>query len=248
MHFSSIPFLIVIIFGFLLFLIERLRRADRLNKSQHAWLVGLIVVMLAWGAASGYWSSRGVYVSPEFLALAPGYWLPFVPVIITLSLVMLSLRLRQGLRILVDSTPVRWLTGMHQLRILALGSIIKASSGLFPAKFAWYVGIPDLLFGLSAIWLTVVVLRRRGITDKSLLLWNLVGAMAILVPAFGFMHIYMQEPLFTELFVFPMALAPTFIVPVFVMLNLLVVWRLWEKLGSQSNVKPDTLKSDPRSY
>jgi len=248
MHFSSIPFLIFIIFGFLLFLIERLRRADRLNKSQYAWLVGLVVVLLTWGTTSGYWSSRGVYISPDFLGLAPGYWLPFVPVVITLTLVMLAPTLRQGLRVLVDNTPVRWLTGIHQLRILALGSIIKASSGLFPARFAWYVGIPDLLFGLSAIWLTVFVHRRHQISGRSFLLWNLAGAMAILVPAFGFMHIYMQEPLFTELFVFPMALAPTFIVPVFVMLNLLVVWRLWEKLGSQSNKKSVTLKFNPRSY
>ncbi len=248
MNFSMIPFLIFIIFGFLLFLIERLHRAGRLNKSQRAWLLVLVVVLFTWCAASGYWSIRGIYVSPEFLALAPGYWLPFVPVVITVTLVMLVPTLRQGLIILVDNTPVRWLTGIHQLRILALGSIIKASSGLFPAKFAWYVGIPDLLFGLSAIWLTVFVLRRHQISDRSLLLWNLAGAMAILAPAFGFMHIYMQEALFTELFVFPMALAPTFIVPVFVMLNLLVVWRLSEKMFRQSNVKSGTLKSDPRSY
>jgi len=244
MHFSSIPFLIFIIFGFLSFLIERLRRADRLNKSQHAWLVGLVVVLLAWGTASGYWSSRGVYESPEFLELAPGYWLPFVPVVITVSLVMIAPALRQGLRVLVDNTPVRWLTGIHQLRILALGSIIKASISMFPEKFAWYVGIPDLLFGLSAIWLTVFVLHRRRISDRILLLWNLAGAMAILAPAFGLMHIYMHEPFFTELFVFPMALAPTFIVPVFVMLNLLVVWRLLEKLLSQSNRNSIAPKSD----
>jgi len=230
MHFTNIPFLILIIFGFLLFLIERLRRAERLSKSQYTWLLGLIVVLLVWGAASGYWSSRGVYVTSEFLALAPGYWLPFVPVVITVVLVMIVPTLRQGLRILVDDTPVRWLSGIHQLRILALGSIVKASNGLFPAKFAWYVGIPDLLFGLSAVLLTGFVLGRHQISDRKLILWHVAGAIVILAPAFGFMHIYMHEPLFTELFVFPMALAPTFIVPVFVMLNLLVVWRLSEKI------------------
>ena len=234
MRFSSIPFLILIIFGFLLFLIERLRRTDRLNKSQYAWLVGLVVVLLTWGIASGYWSSRGVYITPYFLGFSPGYWLPFVPVVITLILVMLAPALRQGLRVLVDNTPVRWLTGIHILRILALGSIIKAFNGLFPEKFAWYVGVPDLLFGLSAIWLTVFVLCRRQISEQGLLLWHVTGAMVILAPAFGLMHVYMQEPMFTELFVFPMALAPTFIVPLFVMLNLLVVWRLLERRSVKS--------------
>ena len=235
MRFSSIPFATFIIFGFLLFFIERLRRTGRLNKSQRTWMFGLVVALLAWGAASAYWSSRGAYISPEFLALAPGYWLPFVPVVITVIPVMMAPTLRQGLRILVDYTPVRWLTGVHQLRILALGSIAKASDGLFPEKFAWYVGVPDLLFGLSAVLLTVFVLGRRQISERGLMLWHVTGAMVILVPTFGFMHIYMHEPLFSALFVFPMALAPTFIVPVFVMLNLLVVWRLSEKLFSHSN-------------
>lgn len=238
MYLSTIPFLIFILFCFLLFLIKRLSRAGRLSKSQHNCLLGLVVVLFSWGAASAYCSARGIYLSTEFLDLAPGYWLPLVPVVIVVILVMLVPTLRQGLRILVDNTPVRWLTAIHQLRILALGSIIKAFNGLFPAKFAWYVGIPDFIFGLSAILLTVVVHRRPHIADRSLLLWNLSGAMVILGPAFGLMHIYMHEPLFTKLFDFPMALAPTFIVPIFVMLNLLVVWRLSEKSFSQPTVKP----------
>ncbi len=244
MHFSSIPFLIAIVFGFFLFLIWRLRRKDRLSRSQANGLVGLVVVLLFWGGVSGYLSSRGVYVSPALLALAPGYWLPFVPVVIAVTLVMIAPALRQGLRILVDNTSIQWLVGIHQLRILALGSIIKASDGLFPAKFAWYVGIPDLLFGLSAVWLTVFVLRRRQISEWSLMLWHFIGAMVILAPAFGLMHIYMQEPLFTELFVFPMALAPTFIVPVFVMLNLLVAWRLSENIFGKSDINVGSDKAD----
>ncbi|HHJ20729.1 MAG TPA: hypothetical protein ENJ84_13045 [Gammaproteobacteria bacterium] len=229
MHFTSIPFLVLIIIGFLVVSIERLRRKERLNKLQYAWLNGVVLVLAAWGASSGYWSIRGVYVSPEFLNLAPGYWLPFVPVFIVVILIMIAPALRQGLRILVDNTPARWFIGIHQLRILALGSIIKASNDLFPTKFSWYVGIPDLLFGISAIWLTAFVLDHRRISDRDLMLWHVTGAVVILVPAFGLMHVYMKDPLFTELFVFPMALAPTFIVPVFVMLNLLVVWRLSEK-------------------
>ncbi|HFD87785.1 MAG TPA: hypothetical protein ENJ35_08945, partial [Gammaproteobacteria bacterium] len=131
-----------------------------MNTVQRNWLAGLVVILLFWGVASGYLSSSGVYTSPDFLALAPGYWLPFVPVVIAITLTMLVQPLRQGLRVLVDDTPVSWLTGIHQLRIMALGSIIKASGGLFPAKFAWYVGIPDLIFGLSAVVLTNFILGR----------------------------------------------------------------------------------------
>ena len=149
--------------------------------------------------------------------------------VITVTLIVLVQPLRQGLRVLVDETPASWLVGIHQFRILALGSIIKAANGLFPAKFAWYVGVPDLLFGVSALLLTQILLRRTDVREWKLVAWHLTGASVILVPAIGFMHVYMREPLFSELFAFPMALAPTLLVPTLVMLNLLVVWRLLER-------------------
>ena len=160
--------------------------------------------------------------------MMPGYWLPYIPVVVAVTLVTLIPPLRNGLRILVDETPHHWLTGIHILRILALGTLIKASMGLFPEKFAWFVGGSDLLFGLSAI--PVTLLARRGrLHDSFLMLWHLVGALVIVVPIAGLMHVFMLESLFSELFVFPMVLAPALVVPTLVMLNLMVAWRLLEK-------------------
>lgn len=239
MQLSSLPFLIVIIFGFLLFLTQRLYRLGRLKTAQRNWIGVLLGILLCWGGISGCLSSSGVYVAQAFLDLAPGYWLPYVPVVIAMTLVMTVRPLRQGLRILVDDTPVHWLIGIHQLRILALGSIIKASNGLFPQKFAWYVGIPDLMFGITAMLVSLLLLRRGRFSDWFLIPWHLLGAMVIVIPATGLMHVYMQEPLFSELLAFPMALAPTLVVPTFVMLNLLVVWRLAEhKLNRSSDIEP----------
>ena len=60
--------------------------------------------------------------------------------------------------------------------------------------------------------------------------------MAILVPTVGLMHVLMRDPLFYKLFEFPMALAPTFLVPTLVMMNMLVAWRLVEKRISAESV------------
>ena len=117
MQLSSLPFLMAIVFGFLLFLTQRLFRLGRLKIDQRNWIGGLVIVLLCWGVISGYLSSSGVYASQTFLALAPGYWLPYVPVVITITLVMSVRPFRQGLKTLVDDTPVHWLTGIHLLRI-----------------------------------------------------------------------------------------------------------------------------------
>ncbi|MBL3588325.1 MAG: hypothetical protein JMN24_00855 [gamma proteobacterium endosymbiont of Lamellibrachia anaximandri] len=228
MQFSTLPILIVVIFGFLWFLTRRIHRLGGINESQRNWLVVLLLILLIWGGYVGYQSSEGFFATEGFLNLLPGYWLPYVPVVIAITLTLLIAPLRHGLRKLVDETPRHWLTGIHCLRILALGTLIKASMGVFPEKFAWFVGGADLLFGLSAIVVTLLVHRGR-LSDGFLLVWHLIGALVIVAPVAGLMHVFMQEALFPKLFVFPMVLAPALVVPTFVMLNLLVTWRLLEK-------------------
>ncbi|MEW8657037.1 MAG: hypothetical protein AB2603_01840 [Candidatus Thiodiazotropha endolucinida] len=188
----------------------------------------LIGVILMWGMFIGYQSSVGRFGSEPFYNLMPGYWMPYVPVVVALSMMLSLVPLRDGLRVLVDETPVHWLSGIHILRILALGTLLKASNDLFPQMFAWFVGGPDLLFGASAIIVTLLA-RSGRLSDRFILYWHLAGALAIVLPVAGLMHLFMAEPLFAELFMFPMVMAPALIVPTLVLLNLLVAWRFYEQ-------------------
>ncbi|MBV2127285.1 MAG: hypothetical protein G8D81_18200 [gamma proteobacterium symbiont of Clathrolucina costata] len=188
----------------------------------------LIGVILMWGMFIGYQSSVGRFGSEPFYNLMPGYWMPYVPVVVALSMMLSLAPLRDGLRVLVDETPVHWLSGIHILRILALGTLLKASNDLFPQMFAWFVGGPDLLFGASAIIVTLLA-RSGRLSDRFILYWHLAGALAIVLPVAGLMHLFMAEPLFAELFMFPMVMAPALIVPTLVLLNLLVAWRFYEQ-------------------
>ncbi|MES9823393.1 MAG: hypothetical protein ABW127_03100 [Candidatus Thiodiazotropha endolucinida] len=188
----------------------------------------LIGVILMWGMFIGYQSGVGRFSSEPFYNLMPGYWMPYVPVVVAVSMMLSLAPLRDGLRILVDETPVHWLSGIHILRILALGTLLKTSNDLFPQMFAWFVGGPDLLFGVSAIIVTLLA-RSGRLSDRFILFWHLVGAFAIVLPVAGLMHLFMAEPLFEELFMFPMIMAPALIVPTLVLLNLLVAWRFYER-------------------
>ncbi len=131
------------------------------------------------------------------------------------------------MRILVDKTPSHWLTGLQIVRILALGALLKAAQDQFPVLFAWTVGVPDLMFGISAI--VVTWLARQG-RLKDRFLHTLAFARRAGHPGAdaGFMPLFTRESLFVKLFAFPMVFALAVVVPTLVMLNMLVTWRLWE--------------------
>ena len=69
-----------------------------------------------------------------------------------------SRTLRDGLGKLADATPATWLVFFQALRIGAIGSVVKALRGEITSSFPLWVGIPDAVYGLSAIiigWLLV---------------------------------------------------------------------------------------------
>jgi hypothetical protein len=228
MKISTLPILIAIVFGAFWFMVSRLNRRGSIDSSGRNWLALLLTILIGWGMFIGYQADRGVLSADRLVGWQAGYWLPYVPTAICLILVILVEPLRSALRRLVDETPGHWLTAIHMVRILAIGTLLKASVGLFPVKFAWCVGGPDLLFGLSAIAVSLLAWRNR-LSQRTLMLWHLVGALVILIPIIGLMPLFMREELITKLFAFPMVLAPALVVPCLVMLNLLVAWRLLER-------------------
>ena len=79
MKFSTLPFLLAAI---LIFIAAITRRAVRLGylRPQNAlniyWLLGVLGL---WTIASSFLAIKGFYASPDFWALLPGLWFPFVP-------------------------------------------------------------------------------------------------------------------------------------------------------------------------
>ncbi len=70
---------------------------------------------------------------------------------------------------------------------------MKALRGDISSNFPLWVGIPDFVFGASA--LLVAVFYARGRIEHRLTfltVWSLLGAAIILVPTFGLMPYWMQ--------------------------------------------------------
>ena len=178
--FSLTPMLLGIEIGFIYLLALRCGRLDSSSRDMKSVYLYLLLIT-AYATATSILGAHGFFISTELLQLLPGLWLQIVTVLICVLPIVLFDSLRSGMRQIVDVTPLHWFAYFHGLRIAALGTAYKTYIGEFPAYFAGLVGVPDLLFGISAFWMARNV-KHGQIRAKGFLVWNLIGALVI-VPA-----------------------------------------------------------------
>jgi hypothetical protein len=207
--------------------------SGQISAGQNKQMILILAVLTLWGGMSAYLGISGYYQSEGFLGSLPGLWITLMPVSIVMIPWLTSKTLRQGIDAIIDHTPLYLIMGFEGLRILAIGGIIKGYKGEFSLFYAQFIGIPDFLYGVTT--LIAAVLIYKGVwKEKSAIIINLIGFIIIVpfgtilinVGLPGAMHIIEESPSLKTIFEFPMALAPTLVVPIFVMVNLLVALRL----------------------
>ena len=231
MKLSTLPILVACVFAFCVVLAQRAKQHQAITRAEARSVYLLLVALFVWTLTAAVLGIQGIHASPWLQERVPLLWQATVPVLIVAVGLLLSRTLRGALRGVASGTPWHWLVFFQGLRMGALGGVVKGLKGEVTSGFVFWVGIPDFLFGLSAPivgWL----LLRKAISHHVLMLWNLIGAAIILIPTFVFMPHFMSEPGFIFIFEFPMVLAPSIVVPIFVLLNVLLAWRLFE-LGKE---------------
>lgn len=238
MTFSLTPLLVVVELSFAYIIIRRAQRMKAIT-AEARYLHGYLVWLCSYAIATSVFGAAGIYTSEAVLAFLPGLWLQVVTVGAALVPVILFPSIRNGLREVVDHTPWVWFAAFHALRISALGTAYKTYTGEFPVYFEMFVGVPDLAYGVSALWM-IWALKREKISARGFMIWNIIGAIVI-VPAAplllqmglpGPLHVFTSVPDARAVYTFPMSIAPMFGVPFFVLVNLCVAWRLWERQRS----------------
>lgn len=229
------PILLMVEIGYIAFVARRWRRLEpppRNTASIYVYLAFIAVYALV----TSVLGSRGVYISNELLQWLPGLWLQAITILVCVLPLVLYGPLRHAMRRMVDVTPRHWFAYFQGLRIAALGTAYRTYTGEFPAYIEWLIGVPDLVFGLSAFWVASRVKHGR-LGDRGFMVWNLIGAIIIVPAAPILLQLGLPGPLqlFTGLpdaravFTFPMSIAPMVGVPLLVLVNLWVAWRLWER-------------------
>ena len=244
MTLSLTPLLVAVELGFLVVLARR--AGYRAEPSLSMTPVYFFAAWLAlYAVITGVLGARDLYVADAFMPWLPGLWLQLITVAAVVGPVLLFAGLRDRLRWIVDATPLHWFAAFHALRIGALGTAYKTWTGAFPVYFELLVGVPDLLFGLSALWVAYA-LKRGILGERGFLVWNLIGALIIVPSAPILLQLGLPGPLqvFTALpdaravFTYPMSIAPMIGVPLFVLANLWVAWGLWERAGARKAAVP----------
>ena len=205
--------------------------------SSLAWYSLVVIVLVlwtVWTVTIGYRARRyNSFVTRRFLHRFPIFVLS-VPVMV-LWITAACWQWDTVTTTVLLHTPRKALVAIQALRVLAVGSLLKWSMGIFPTPFAWFTAFPDMLYGLSAIAILIMSSSSIVMDDDWLFaLWNLVGFLLI-VPMGAMVHQLGLPP--TQLYVprvsnavvmeYPMVLGPASVVPTFVSWNLIVaVWVL----------------------
>lgn len=189
---------------------------------------GLLAALVVWAGISIILGLRGAHLA--LMQQIPFLWQAFVPMVIWMVQFTLSSRLRHALGAIAEATPAHWLILVQALRIGAIGGVVKGFEGEIRSDYVFWIGIPDFLFGLSALavaWLA----WRRLVSPGLLIVWNLLGFALIALPTFLPMAYWMDEPGFDFIFEFPMILAPSIVVSLLISLNLLQAWVVWRQIS-----------------
>jgi len=221
MKISITPVFVALVFVFCIAITRRARSHGSINTAEARSVYVLILVFWVWTLIAVGLGIRETHLA--LMSRVPLLWQALVPVVLLLIAFAFSGNLRRGLRGIARSTPGHWFVFFQAFRIGALGGIMKGMRGEITSMFFFWVGVPDFLFGLSALvvgWL----LLRKAVSPGFLIVWNLLGFLLIFLPTFVPMNYWMNEPGFSFIFEYPMVLAPSIIVPTFISLNLLHAW------------------------
>lgn len=210
----------------------------RERTSQRDTLVALAasVALALWSITATVFAYRGLFEPPTAET--------FPPIGINLIVVFLFLAL-----CLTSSAPLRrllsnqtYLTRLNVWRLLGAVFLILMVLGQMPALWAIPAGIGDVLIGLFAFpvarYLDSPAGRRRAI------IFNLLGMIDLILAVFlgvttnpGPAEIFHTTPTSVLITRFPLALVPTFLVPLAFAIHVISLWQLFGFRWASSSIE-----------
>jgi hypothetical protein len=211
--------------------LHRGARAAGLGHRRARHLAGIAgLALAAWLAVTAAAAASGLYATDPWLGIG---------VAVPLVLGLLALRLPTITTVLSNADATAALAAVQILRVV--GGVFLALLVLhrLPPSFALPAGIGDVLVGLLAPGVAYALWRRPsrrplGIAFNTLGLLDLVVAIPLgLLHAPGQLQLIVTEPTTAIMGLFPMALIPTFVVPLAIVCHIASIRVLATRSGSQ---------------
>lgn len=157
------------------------------------------------------------------LSSLPNIGLLFVPIIVGLNFLAKSATFKK----MVDNISQPGLIGVQVTRMMGVVFLALYARGLMPAEFAIPAGVGDVIVGTTAPIVATLLFFNRPGAKKLAIIWNIVGfAELVLAICLGFLTSPTPYQLLAPnnpnrfLFDFPLALIPTFAVPLSLLLHI----------------------------
>jgi hypothetical protein len=189
-------------------------------------------IAIASGASLSVWALVATVLSYR------GFFRPLTPVSfppIGINLVVVLLILAGSL--IGSGTLRRLLTRqsslirLHLWRIEGVVFLVLMFLGQIPALWALPAGIGDILIGITSLWVAGSLGPPKG--KRRAIIWNLLGMLDLIVAVAlgvttnpGPAQVFHTTPTSELLTGFPLALVPTFLVPLAFTLHVVSLWQL----------------------
>ena len=163
----------------------------------------------------------------QLLALSP---VPPPAIALALTaLVLLTVWLSKAVARAVRDVGPRALVAFHVVRLFAgIHFLILASNGTLPREFAWAAGYGDIAVGVTALLVCWWCFPLRSAAQRrTVLLWNAFGLVDIVGVLANGIRLFVGDPSLAAPFTtLPLAMLPTFVVPIVVASHILLfAWR-----------------------
>ena len=182
-------------------------------------------VLLLWAVVATVLAYRGVFQPPDVESAPP----VGINLVVVLSFLFVSLATSASLRRLL--TRQANLIRLHLWRLVGIVFLALMVDGQVPALWALPAGIGDILVAVTAPWVARDVDTPRG--RRRAIIWNLFGIADLIVAVgLGIMtspgptQVFRTVPTSEFMTHFPMALVPTYLVPLAFTLHVISLWQL----------------------
>jgi hypothetical protein len=197
-------------------------------------------VRLGLGIALAGWLGLALLLAPMPPTLAGRgefYVNPLIPIfaLAAFASAAASVRWFPALRQAVASASVPALIGVQVYRVVGVLFILLLAQGQLPAHFAEPAGWGDIVAGLTALPVAIVLARRLAGARALAIAWNVYGLLDLIVAVgmgTGVLAPYLlpgvsgRLPAAAAMGVFPLMLIPTFVVPLSAILHVIALARL----------------------
>jgi hypothetical protein len=146
---------------------------------------------------------------------------------LTITAVVVSTRNR-AVRTWVDSVPLRWLVGVHGVRVIGVVFLLLAGAGILSPLFAARAGWGDIATAVGALVLIATGVPRSPLHRWAYLGWNAFGLLdlAVAVGTATVVVLRQDVPGVEAMLRLPMSLVPTLLVPLLVASHIVLFRRL----------------------